>query len=87
MKIAIILSAPSLRQVFRGNDPRAVAIVTERTLWPLMEAGDDIGVEIQCDDPVTKSLLATYFHGLLVEQKSVRAAQSAASKAGDSAKA
>jgi len=41
MKIAIVLSAPSLRQVFRGNDPRAVSIVTERALWPLLETGEE----------------------------------------------
>lgn len=87
MKIAIILSAPSLRQVFRGNDPRAVSVVTERTLWPLLEAGDDVSVEVQCDDVANRRALKQYFAALVADEKAFLASQANVRKAGDSAKA
>lgn len=86
MKLAIILSAPSLRQVFRGGDPRAVSIVTERALWPLLEAGEDVRIDVQCDDPAQRAQLESYFASLLKDEKAFLASLPA-NRAAGSAKA
>jgi hypothetical protein len=69
MKIAITLSAPPIRQVFRGVDVRAVAIVVERALWPLLEAGQPVQATVQCGNARVQALLNTYFTDMIRDEQ------------------
>lgn len=69
MKISIVLSAPPMRQVFRGVDVRAVAIVVERALWPLLEAGLPVTVTVQCGGARTQAQLNSYFQDLVRDEQ------------------
>ncbi len=73
MKIATVLSAPPMRQVFRGSDPRSVAVVAEKALWPLLEADQLVAVEVQCADEALQSGVSEYFKTLIGEERSFRA--------------
>lgn len=73
MKIAIVLSAPPMRQVFRGSDQRSVAVVAEKALWPLLEADQLVAVEVQCADEALQSGLSAYFKSVIEEERSFRA--------------
>ena len=72
MKVSIVLSAPPMRQVFRGVDVRAVAIVVERALWPLLEAGMPVTVTVQCGGARTQAQLNAYFQDLVRDEHAFR---------------
>ncbi len=65
MKIAIVLSSPPLRQVFRGIDVRAVTIVAERAIWPMLEAGQPVVVTVQCGNSRQQAQVNQYFNDLI----------------------
>ena len=69
MKVAIVVSAPPMRQVFRGVDVRAVACVAERSLWPLLEAGQPLTVTVQCGNARVQAQLNSYFLDLISEER------------------
>ena len=71
MKIAIVLSAPPMRQVFRGIDIRSVAIVAERALWPQIEAGNAVTVTVQCGNARVQAQLNSYFLDLIHAEREV----------------
>jgi hypothetical protein len=73
MKISIVVSAPPMRQVFRGVDVRAVAVVVERALWPLLEAGLPVSVTVQCGNARTQAQLNTYFQDMVRDEREFRA--------------
>lgn len=72
MKIAIVISSPPLRQVFRGENPRAVAVIAERALWPLLEAGAPLSVTVQCSSARAQAQLNDYFNELVAEEREFR---------------
>lgn len=72
MKIAIVISSPPLRQVFRGEQPRAVCVIAERALWPLLEAGSPLTVTVQCSSARTQAQLNDYFNELIATEREFR---------------
>ena len=84
MKIAIVISAPPMRQVFRGVDVRAVTIVAERALWPLLECGQPVTVTIQTGSARMQAQLNGYFLDLIRNEQEFLAAERQTSKANPS---
>ncbi len=80
MKIAIVLSSPPVRQVFRGIDVRGVAIVAERAMWPLLEAGQPVVVTVQCGNARLQAQVNQYFNDL-IQNETQFLSSSAVSKA------
>ncbi len=72
MNLAIVLSAPPMRQVFRGIDVRSVAIVAERALWPLLESNLSVTVSVQCGKKDVQAKLETYFLELIRSDREFR---------------
>ena len=87
MKIAIVISAPPMRQVFRGVDVRAVTIVAERALWPLLEYGQPVTVTVQTGGARMQAQLNGYFLDLIRNEQDFRAAERQASTANASKQA
>lgn len=85
MKVAIVISAPPLRQVFRGEDVRAVAIVAEKALWPLVESGTSVSVTVQCGGARQQARLNDYFRDIIAEQKALAAFEARSRESGRNA--